>query len=263
MTTKANEFKRELEIFRTESDAAVQFFYAWQTVHAVASSERSVKRALNRTALFWNTSLGALQTATLVTMGRLFDPKPENHSVTRLLTIAHGNLDIFSKDALAVRKRELSANADEWLPEYLSGVYVPTGEDFRRLKRYVAIRRRTYEANYGPLRHQLFAHRSASAQTNVDALFAKTNIRELQQLLTFLRRLHEALWQLFFNGYKPTLRPARYSVKRMREQPSPEPGRAQLQERLALEVEQLLRSLAEPPNPAAHPTLRDKTAQRQ
>ena len=222
----------------------MQFFYAWQTVHSVASTDRSVHRALNRTALFWNTSLGALQTSTLVTLGRLFDPKPENHSVSRLLAIAHGNLDIFSKDALAARKRESSANADEWLPQYLDGVYVPTGNDFRRLKRYVAIRRRIYEANYGPLRHQLFAHRSASSQTNIDALFARTNIRELQQLLTFLRRLHETLWQLFFNGIKPTLRPARYSVKRMREQPSPEIGRAQLQERLTHEVEKLLRSLA-------------------
>ena len=243
MNSKADEFKRELEVFRIESDAAVQFFYAWQTVNAVAGSDRSIRHALNKAPLFWNTSLGALQAATLVTLGRMFDPDPANHSVTRLLSIAHGNLGIFSKEALAERKRELSANADQWLEEYLKAVYVPTGNEFRLLKRYVAVRRRIYEENYRPLRHKLFAHRSAADRTEIAALFAKTNIRELQQLLVFLRRLHEALWQLFNNGNKPTLRPARYSVNRMREQPSPGRRQLELQEQLTHETEQLVRRL--------------------
>lgn len=243
MSSAEAEFKRELENFRTEGDAAVQFFYTWQAIHSVSGSDKTVFRALNRTPLFWKTTLGALQSATLVTLGRVFDPSPDNHSVTRLLNIAHGHLEIFSKDALAERKRELSANADEWLTEYLREAYTPNGNDFRRLKRYVAIRRRIYEENYRPLRHKVFAHRSASDSANLGPLFAKTNIRELQQMLVFLRRLHEALWQLFFNGYKPTLRPARYSVNRMREQPSPEPSQHQLQERLTHETEILLQSL--------------------
>ncbi len=238
------DFKRELEIFRNEGDAAVQFFYTWQAVHVATSSNKAIHRAINKTPLFWNCSLNALQAGTLVTLGRMFDPKPENHSVTRLLSIAHSNLEIFSKEALADRKRELSANADEWLREYLLEVYVPNNDDFRRLKRYVAIRRRIYEENYRPLRNQLYAHRSASDQANIAALFAKTNIVELQKILIFLRRLHEALWQLFFNGNKPTLRPARYSVKNIRQQPSPESQRVQLQEKLIHETEQLLRSLS-------------------
>jgi hypothetical protein len=63
-------------------------------------------------------------------------------------------------------------------------------------------------------------------------------------MLIFQRRLHEALWQLFFNGNKPTLRPARYSVNQIRQQPSPESQRLQLQERLIHETEELLRSLS-------------------
>lgn len=243
LSSKASEFKRELEIFRTESDAAVQFFYAWQTVNAVASSDRSVYCALNKAPLFWNTSLGALQAATLVTLGRVFDPDTANHSVTRLLSIAHRNIGIFSKEALAERKREFSTNAAEWLEEYLKTVYVPTVDDFRKLKRYVAVRRRIYEENYRPLRHKLFAHRGTTERTEIAALFAKTNIRELQQLLVFLRRLHETLWQLFNNGNKPTLRPARYSVNRMREEPSPADRQTQLQERLTHETEKFVRSL--------------------
>ena len=44
------------------------------------------------------------------------------------------------------------------------------------------------------------------------ALFAKTNTRELQRLVTFLESLYEALWQLCLNGSRPILRQLRYSV---------------------------------------------------
>lgn len=67
--------------------------------------------------------------------------------ITRLLSVAHANLGIFSKDALAARKRKSSSNAEEWLPEYLQTAYEPSSEDFRRLKRHVAERRKIYEAN--------------------------------------------------------------------------------------------------------------------
>jgi HEPN superfamily AbiU2-like protein len=242
--TPEAEFERELDIFRAESESAIQFFYSWQAVNAVASTDKSVRRALNRTPLFWNTSLGALQAATLVALGRVFDPEQKNHNVSRLLALAHANLDIFSKVALAGRKKKLGSNADEWLSEYLRTVYVPTSEDIRRLKRYVSARRRIYEASYRDLRHKLFAHRAVSDRAAIGALFAKTNIRELQQLLVFLVRLHEALWQLFFNGIKPTLRPTRYSVKRMLEQPSPHATDAKVQERLVHEAGRMLKSLA-------------------
>jgi hypothetical protein len=241
MSESALSFANDLELFRTEAESAIQFFYAWDAVHAIAAKDERVVRMLNQAPLFWNTSLGALQASTFIALGRVFDPDQKNHSVTRLLSTAHSNVDMFSKEALAERKRRQSANADEWLPEYLKTVYVPTVNDFRRLKRHLAKRRKTYEECYRPLRHKLFAHRGVSSRAEVDDLYAKTNIRELQLLLVFLRRLHEALWQLYFNGNKPVLRPARYSVQRMLDAPSPNPGHSLLQERLVHEIRLFLK----------------------
>lgn len=238
----SSEFARDLELFRTEAESAIQFFYAWDATHAVAAGNMKVRRLLNEAPLYWNTSLGALQAATLVALGRIFDPDPNNHSVTRLLSIAHSNLGMFSKESLAERKRAQSPDADKWLPEYLASVYVPTDGDFRRLKRHVAVRRKIYEQKYRPLRHKVYAHRAVSTRDEVADLFAKTKIRELQQLLIFLRRLHEALWQLYFNGRKPVLRPSRYSVQRMLDKPSPYANRASLQERLVHEVRTFLKA---------------------
>ena len=240
MHSPAADFEVQLELFRTEAESAIQFFYAWDSVHALAVRDEAIVRLLNQAPLFWNTNLGALQTSTLVALGRVFDPDPKNHSVTRLLALAHANLDIFSKHSLAQRKRKGSANADEWLPDYLKDVHEPSSEDFRRLKRHLSARRKIYEANYRPLRHKVFAHRSVATRIEVGELFARTNIREMQKLLVFLGRLHEVLWQLFFNGRKPTLSPARFSVKRILEQPSPNSKHGKLHERLIHETKAFL-----------------------
>jgi hypothetical protein len=241
MASPAAEFEAQLELFRTEGQSAIQFFYAWDAIHAVAAKDKAVYRLLNQAPLLWNTALGALQTSMFVALGRIFDPDPKNHSVTRLLSLAHGNLEIFSKDALADRKRKLSENADEWLTDYLKNVYVPKAGDFRRLKRQVSLRRKTYEDKYRPLRHKLYAHRGAMSAEQVSQLFARTNLRELRQLLVFLGRLYQALWQLYFNGHKIALRPARFSVRRMLEQPSPNANSGQLQERLVHETKLFLK----------------------
>lgn len=99
---------------------------------------------------------------------------------------------------------------------------------------------------YRDLRRKVVAHKELTDPAAVSALFAKTNIRELQRLLVFFSRLYVALWQPFFNGKKPTLRPRRYSLKRMRDLPSPpEIGRS-VHERIAHETEQFLTAAASP-----------------
>src|SRR5450755_832398 len=100
------DFERELEIFRTEAEAATQFLYAYLAIHQVAGRHRQVRDALNSAALFWNTNLGALQTSTFIALGRVFDQQAKSkHNIDRLLRIAQDNLDIFTKAALGIRKQ--------------------------------------------------------------------------------------------------------------------------------------------------------------
>ncbi len=250
-------FERELEVFRTEAEAAMQFFYAHLTVQAVAADHKPVYRLLNTAPLFWNTNLGALQTAAFMALGRVFDQN-STHNHDQLLRTARDNPSIFSKASLGARKQGGSPTPPDWLAEYLRHAYVPTPDDFRRLRAHVRKHRRVYEAKYGDLRHRLFAHKEISARADVDALFAKTNIRELQKMTAFLGSLYEALWQLFFNGRKPVLRPRRYSVKHMRHSPSPPWQTRAVQERITHEAERFLSSIAGVPgqNLATDPSVR-------
>ncbi len=243
MTSPEARFERELEIFRTEVEAATQFFYVYLTVHAVAADDEPVCRLLKAAPLFWNTNLAALQTAAFIALGRVFDQN-STHNLDRLLRIAQDNPSIFAKATIGARKQGGNPNPPTWLAERLRDMYVPTPADFRRLRAHVRKHRKVYEANYRDLRHKLFAHREVSLRADIEALFAKTNIRELQKMLAFLGSLYEALWQLFSNGRKPVLRPRRYSVRHMRHSPSPPWRTSAVQERIVHEAERFFRSVA-------------------
>ena len=75
-------FEHELEIFRTEAEAAAQFFYAYLSVHETAGRHPTVFRLLNTAPLFWNTNLGALQTSAFIALGRIFD-QDSPHNIDR------------------------------------------------------------------------------------------------------------------------------------------------------------------------------------
>ena len=240
------EFEAELEVFRREAESAVQFFYAWRTVNEVAAGSKAVVATLNKAPLFWNTALGALQTASFIALGRVFDQEQDTRNIDRALRIAQRNPEIFSLEALGKRKQGSSPNAHEWLAEYLRAAYIPTPDDFRRLRKHVAARRKVYAECFRPLRHNVFAHKHMFKQDEVHDLYANAKIKDLQQLLVFLRRLHEALWELLFNGRKPVLRPARYSVSQMIARPRQQ-GRS-LQERLTHETEAFLKLISQNPS---------------
>lgn len=243
MADVAANFEHELEVLRSEAEAAAQFFYSYLTIHAVAVDHRSVHRLLNGSALFWNTVLAGLQTSTFIVLGRILDQNSA-HNVDRVLKIAQDHPDIFSKEALGKRKQGNLKTPPEWLPEYLEAAYVPKAVDFRRLRAHVHRQRRIYNEKYRDLRRKVFAHKELTDPAAVSALFARTNIRELQRLIVFFSRLYDTLWQLFFNGRKPMLRPRRYSLQRMRDLPSPPEIGRDVQERIAHEAEQFLMAVA-------------------
>lgn len=210
------EFKRELEVFRNEVHEAIKSFYVARTVNMVAMSNRRVYVVLNRHAAFWNAAVHALESNSLIVLGRIFDTDSRSHRVDSLLQLAEMNLGIFSKAALEKRKRQASANADEWINGYMRGVYIPTRRDFKRLRDQLARRRGIYDRKYRTLRNKFYAHKD---RVDLTAYFSQTSIPELERMLKFLDDLQEALWFLFIDGRKPSLRPGRSSVKRMLRRP--------------------------------------------
>lgn len=205
-------FEHELEIFRRECDEAVQHLYAYLTMHAVAGDQQAVRRLYNGAPLFWLTTLRALQTSLFIVLGRIFSFESE-HNVGVLLRVAEQDRVIFSREALATRRGSIPGLD---VQEYVRDAYAPTNDDFRSLRREVRDWRRIYEANYRAVRNQIFAHVEVSRSEDVDALFARTNIQELEVLVTDLVTFHFRLQELLQNGTRPVLRRANSSVQELR-----------------------------------------------
>jgi hypothetical protein len=209
------EFKQELEVFGNEVEEAIQSFYAEQTIHNVAREDQNVHRALNRNAAFWNLASRALQANAIIVLGRIFDRDQRAHTINRVLRLATQNPDIFSKTALEKRKLP---HAGKHTAEFMRTAYIPKKRDFQRLQKYADKQRAIYNGHYEDLRNKFFAHRE---RVDLAASFAKANIRGLGRLLVVLDQLQDALWQLFMNGRKPVLRPARHSGQQILKSPLP------------------------------------------
>jgi hypothetical protein len=242
MKNVEQKFIDELEVFRTEVQSGAQFLYGHLAFNSILGENKRALSAVNKTPLFWNTAMGALQTAYFIVLGRIFDQNSA-HNIDQLLKLGQENIFIFSKESLANRKRKGSPNADEWLDDYLKTSYEPTIKDFRILRKKVRDRRKLYEVNYRDIRHKIYAHKDVSDREEVQKLFSKTNIRELQIIFVFVNSLYEALWQLLYNGNKPTLKPIRYSVKRMVRYRKPEWESQSVQEKMVSEIHDLLKIL--------------------
>jgi hypothetical protein len=236
MTNPEQSFTHELEIFRTEAQAGAQFLYAYLAIDTLLREKKKVLDAVNRTPLFWKTNMGALQTAFFIVLGRIFDQKSK-HNIDRLLKVAETNVTIFSKASLAERKRRESPNADEWLDEYLRHSYEPKKDEFRALRKKVKGYRNIYEANYRDIRRKIYAHKEVTDSEDVQRLFGKTNIRELQKVFVFVNALYQALWELLHNGSKLQLRPMRYSVKSIKRNRKREWQSQSVQEKIVGEVQ--------------------------
>ena len=232
-------FEYALEVFRRESDEAVQHLYAYLTMHAVAGEHKSVRQLFNSDPLFWLTTLRALQTSVFMVLGRIFAQESE-HNLDVLLRIAEEDREIFSRESLARRK---SAIPGLDVQEYVSDAYVPTQSDFRGFRRDAKGWRRIYESNYRGVRNQIFAHAEVSQPDDVGGLFAKTNIQELELLVTDLVALHSRLQNLLQNGTEPTARRENSSVQALRKLPDSK-CRNTLQGRVTNDTERTLISAA-------------------
>ena len=84
-----------------------------------------------------------MQLSTIIALGRIFD-NGSAYTVATLLKSAQ-DVGIFSKEELGRRKRELSADAAEWLDDYLARAHETSTEDVRRLKKEVGRWRNVYE----------------------------------------------------------------------------------------------------------------------
>ena len=239
MTETAEQFEHHLEEFRNEVQGGIQFFYAMLAINGTAANNDYVLEKMNEAPHLWRTGVAALQFSFFVTLGRIFDQKSA-YNIDKLIALAQSNIDLFSKAALAERKRKISSNSHEWLDSYLKNAYEPSHDDFRCLRRYVKKYRRIYQENYDPIRDRIYAHKELAKQSDKHDLFLKTRIFELEKLFVFLDQVYSILWELYFNGRAPSIRRIPFSITRMLREPKRSGRSRTVQEDLTSEIQKFL-----------------------
>jgi len=206
------EYWRDYEITQNEVYTAIASFYTYIEIHNFAAENNASYQKINQAAEFWNIQLYGLQTAFFATLGRLFDRRADSHSIDKLLAATEAHPEFFTKAALAGR-RTSGGQKPEWLDEFLLDVWEPSAADVASLSAALTPCTTKFKSVYGPIRHKVFAHRGLKTKTQTDALFSKTQIKEIDDLLYALHDLLEAIWQLYHNGMKPDLGKRTYDYR--------------------------------------------------
>jgi hypothetical protein len=211
-------FADELEIFRTEEQLAQQLFLTWVSMRQLAGTDPAVLKMMNETPLYWTNVEHALLLGAFVVLGRVFDQKSK-HNVDSLIRAAGADLDVFSLESLRSRKEALRITPEQ-AANYVAGRHALSTSDVRTLRKQVAHYRRIYVDRYRDVRDQ-FAHKNTAVRSEIDALFAKTNTEEMKEIFGFLHGLHDAMWELLFNGRRPDVQVRKFTLP----SDSPVPGR--------------------------------------
>jgi len=240
-------FERQLENLDNESNIIASYIYAEMAIQHAASQSKSLLNRLNSTPTFWITCSAALQSAAYIALGRVFDLKSP-YNLAELLASMESNLSLFSREALADRKRASGFTDESRLAEYVASAHVLNIEDIRRLRRSVDRHRAIYDRAIMPVRHQYLAHRQVRDRTRIANLYARGKVKEFWHLSSYLVRLHQALWNQLHNGRQPYLRLSRYSPKVMYDSPSAASGP---HERIVRDTRELMRFLENAPPTSA------------
>jgi hypothetical protein len=199
------EFSSRLSNVRQDSRACAVYVYTELTFHHLTSSEPRLIDGVRQHAAFWNGVLGGLQTAVFVTLGRLFDDDQQTYNLENALRYAEQHPGIFSRDALAARKRAAGVGPDE-AALYVKDAFVLERGGLAALRAEFNAKYRLYVERVRPIRNQVFAHSGKLTPEDRDGLFTRVFVRDLEGLTVFALQVCEALTQLYDNGLEPTLR---------------------------------------------------------
>ena len=194
------DIKAILDMFHLELTLACQSFFAWKTIHNLASADKKIFNSINRNALSWNLILHSLQATFFITIGRIFDTNPSSFSVHKVFRCCKKEILEFNKDNLRTRRLGDSKEIPDWLDGFIEEAYEAQPADFNKLKKEVNKVQKVYEEIYRPIRHKIFAHKDSEHLSNSSGLFQETSIGEAEKILTILYQAKMSIQHLYDNG---------------------------------------------------------------
>lgn len=199
-----SEFEDRLEKVGSDARACAVYAYSGLAFHHVVAARFPLRHTIDAHAAFWNGMLGAQQTGAFVTLGRLFDNRPDTQSLDWLLRYGEQFPGIFSRTSLARRKVAVGLSEGD-AATYVAEAFEPRNGGLAALRTALNDSRELYRTRVQPIRHRVYAHAGILSREERDALFAELPLQDYERLAVFPSLLHEALWQLYNNGREPAI----------------------------------------------------------
>ena len=193
-----DEYQQQFASMRNEIAAATNSFYTYIEVHKFASESPENYDKINKDANFWNILLYGLQTTWLIALGRIFDRSSGANSINDFMAATVSHKGLFSKRALAERKKKSARVDPPWLDEYLRTAWEPSTADLQAIADTIKPAEAKYNHSYKAIRDKVFAHRDPTKMAAT--LFENTLISEIEDILFTLNETMLALFQALENG---------------------------------------------------------------
>jgi len=208
-TPQEQEYCRVFELIRGDVETAVKSNHTYLTINNLVVADSELGHKINRFPDFWTLNRLALQTTFFIAFGRLFDKRRDAWSVPKLVDETISKSGLFSKAQLRERKLRVGlpgpSSIPNWLDESIQGAWEPTATDLVFLKTELEPYCDKFHAIYAPIRHSYYAHRGKEDEGAIAALFSKTQLGEVNEILRFLYTLVVAIQELANNGTRPDL----------------------------------------------------------
>ncbi len=196
------EYWNQYSVICYDIRGAINTFYTYNEINAFGA-EGDNYQAIQKHAAFWMIQTYSLQETLFVVLGRIFDNSSNSHSVRKLLAATVAHPEFFSRTAFSAR---VAARMSAPIPDWVNEVKEPTAAELKCLEDALKPYADIYDQVYKPIRNKVFAHRERMDGGRLAGLFAKTQIKEMGEILHFLSNLKDVLYKLFQNGHEPVFR---------------------------------------------------------
>ncbi|HEY7640198.1 MAG TPA: hypothetical protein VH814_10770 [Steroidobacteraceae bacterium] len=200
------QFEAHLTALKSNARAASIFVYTEITLHHFFDGDLDLFNRVNEHAGFWNGVLAALQTSGFIALGRMYDEDSNAHTIRALLRFVEEYIGLFRPDALLLRRQAAGMRAED-AHSFAEDSCTLKTSDLQPVRDQFETFRQLYKANVEPIRHKVFAHAGKIHRKELNELFTKVFLRDLERMVVFPLRLERALGGVYLDGLALTLDP--------------------------------------------------------
>lgn len=206
MNTHEREFDKRLHSVKADAVLCVAHTFQYLGFHQSTFRDPDRQMTVNTHPDFFLAMLNAHQHAYIIVLGRIYDTGRGVETLESLMNYTKDHPGIFSREALAHRKRE-GGMTEEQAAQFVHDAFEPNKRSFDALITACNATRATYNTRARALRHEVIAHTGTAPLQERIRPFDNFLVRDLERIAVLPMLIVHQLQHLFVNGLEPALQP--------------------------------------------------------